>query len=131
MPEPFTATTVTAAASFPTTLLLMFFITPPAKVPMGEHKVDQEKKVVWTLQSTSQIQTPSPEVCLDLGNKMISEVDPVNNLTIRAYCLCPIGDGKICLNSTDAVTSLNAKPIGGTVQRIGPKTPTHFTPNAR
>jgi hypothetical protein len=44
------------ANAFTTTLILMYFITPPAKIPKGETKVIQESKVAWTLQSTDHIE---------------------------------------------------------------------------
>ena len=40
-----------------TTLVLMYFITPPAKTPPGESKEIRESKAVWTLQSTDHIET--------------------------------------------------------------------------
>jgi hypothetical protein len=136
MAEPLTTTTLTATvatAKFPTTLLLLFFVTTPTQDPMGQPKLVQETKAVWTLQSTSEIQTPDPNVCAQLGNQMIAEFNVVNTVTLRAYCLCPVGDGKgICLNDEKAIseyfvdkTAPTAK-FGGTVKRIGPRTLTPF-----
>lgn len=132
MPEP-VATTVAAATAaniFPTTLLLLFFVVPPAHVPPGESKVVQETKGVWTLQSTSQIQTQNPDMCISIAKKMMKEVDPVNTLTVRAYCLCPAGNGSnLCFNDDEhakAMTMAITKPAAmprPTVQTIGPLTP--------
>ena len=89
MADPATATALTAAATkaiaFPTTLLLMFFVTPPAIGPKNE------SASFWTLQSTSQFQTQDPEMCTKIAVDMINEVKPVKTLTVRAYCLCPAG----------------------------------------
>ncbi len=130
MAEPMSVTALMAAnAKFPTTLLLLFFISTPTQDPTGQPKLVQETKAVWTLQSTSEIQTPDPSVCADLANQMIAEFNVVNTVTLRAYCLCPVGDGKICSNGTEdqiqEFTKNNVK-LGGTVKRIGPKTPTRF-----
>lgn len=37
------------AGVFPTTLFILYFITPPAFVPPGESKKDQEINSTWTL----------------------------------------------------------------------------------
>jgi hypothetical protein len=128
MPEAMTAAAAVTAVKFPTTLLLLFFVTTVTQNTTGEAKRVQETKSVWTLQSTSEIQTPDPSVCADLANQMIAEFDIVNTVTVRAYCLCPVGDGKnICMNSQGAEAQANERrPLGGTAWRIGPDTPTHF-----
>src|SRR5215813_9613294 len=85
------------AAAFPTTLLLMFFTTPPANGP----KVESES--FWSLQSTSQIPAENPEMCTKLAWDMINEIKPVRTLTVRAYCLCPAGNGTdLCFNAEEA-----------------------------
>ena len=128
MPDAATATAlaaataaVTKAAAFPTTLLLMFFITPPANGPKNE------STSFWTLQSTSQFQTQDPDMCTKLAFDMIKEVQPVKTLTVRAYCLCPAGNGTSeCFNEEQArasITSTDAsKRSQPTVLRIGPQT---------
>jgi hypothetical protein len=118
------------ADPFPTTLLLLYFITTPAAVPPGELKAVQETKASWTLQAASQIATQDPVMCASLAKIMMSEFDPVNTTTIRAYCLCPHGNGSdLCFNEEkfQAMTQeFNAnkkgRPPGPAVQRIGPKT---------
>jgi len=57
-----------------TTLVLMYFVTPPSKIPPGESKVDQESKVVWTLQSTDHIVTPDSAACVQYAVKLFAAV---------------------------------------------------------
>jgi hypothetical protein len=76
-------------------LLLLFFITPPAPGP----KV--ESKRVWTLQSTSQIEMDNSDACHRIGNDMINYIKPVATMTVRAYCICPNGNGKTCPKDTE------------------------------
>jgi hypothetical protein len=119
------------AGVFPTTLLILYFITPPAFVPPGESKKDQEINSTWTLQATSQISTQDPVMCATLAKLMIAEFDPVNTTAIRTYCLCPHGNGSnLCFNeeafNADVKSFLEGKrrgpPPGAAVQRIGPGT---------
>jgi len=129
MPEAVTATlaaaaataAVTKAAAFPTTLLLLFFITPPANGPKSE------STSFWSLQSTSQFQTQDADMCTKLAYDMINEVKPVKTLTVRAYCLCPAGNGTDeCFNEEQARASIAfadaTKRSRPTVLRIGPQT---------
>jgi hypothetical protein len=123
MADAVTATVAAAAAakaSFPTTLLLLFFITPPANGP----KV--ESTSLWTLQSTSQLQTQDPEMCVQIALDMMKEVKPVKTLTVRAYCLCPAGNGSnLCFNEDEAraaISSADPKRPRATVLPIGPNT---------
>jgi hypothetical protein len=89
------------ASSFPTTLLILYFITSPAHIPPGEKKV-QEIKANWTLQTTSQLQTEDPNSCVSLGKKMIKEFEPVNTSTIRLYCICPKeAVSEVCFNQEE------------------------------
>jgi hypothetical protein len=129
MPEAVTATVAAAATAavskavtFPTTLLLLFFVTPPANGPKNE------TTSFWTLQSTSQFQTQDPDMCTKLAYDMMNEVKPVKTLTVRAYCLCPTGNGTDeCFNEEKAIASLTSKDAAKrsqpTVLRIGPQTP--------
>ena len=108
-----------------TTLVLMYFITPPAKIPPGQSKVDQEAKAAWTLQSADHIDTPDSTACVLYAKKLLVAVNPVNTLTLRAYCLCPNGDGdKKCY--APAVSKLIAgqvrEPTSPAIQAIGPTT---------
>jgi len=124
MPEPIT---VAAASAFQTTLLLLYFVTSPASVPKGTPKETLEKTSVWTLQSASQIPTQNPDMCTKIAVDMINEIAPVATLTVRAYCLCPAGNGSDkCFNEEQLQRELSNTrsqlPIAPTVQRIGPKT---------
>jgi hypothetical protein len=129
MPEPASTAVVAAAAGgvFPTTLLLMFFVSPPMHVPKGETKAVLETKSVWTLQSTTQIQTQNPYMCGKIAKDMMDEIEPVQTLTVRAYCLCPAGNGtNLCFNE-EQIRALLAKKLRPrpTVQPIGPNTELH------
>jgi hypothetical protein len=131
-----------AAGVFPTTLLILYFITPPAHLPPGESKKDQEINATWTLQATSQITTQDPITCASLAKLMIAEFDPVNTTAVRTYCLCPHGNGSnLCFNEEEFQTMIQefsrgkskGPPPGPAVQRIGPltKVPSAVsTPNA-
>lgn len=63
--------------TLPTTLLLLFFVSPPANDLLDKPKAIQEASRTWTLQSTSQVLTPSPDACHALGKQMIEKIDPV------------------------------------------------------
>ena len=136
MAEPMSTAAVAAvtaaakAATFPTTLLLMFFTTPPANGP----KIESES--FWALQSTSQVQAENPEMCTKLAWDMINEMKPVKTLTVRAYCLCPAGNGTdLCFNAEEANKQANKAITSNepreaprpTTIRIGPKS---LTPEA-
>jgi len=85
-----------AADALQTTLLILYFVGQPPVDPKGIPKSALEAKINWTLQSTSQIETRSPEACRAIGSQLIERMDTVNTLTIRAYCLCADGSGAIC-----------------------------------
>ena len=76
-------------------LLLLFFVTSPAPGPKDE------SKRVWTLQSTTQIEMDGTDACHRIGRDMMAYIKPVGNLTVRAYCLCPNGNGKSCPPDTE------------------------------
>jgi hypothetical protein len=84
------------ADSLQTTLLILYFVGQPPVDPKGIPKAELETKITWTLQSTSQIETRSPEACRAIGNQLIERMDKVNTMTVRAYCLCADGSGTIC-----------------------------------
>lgn len=84
------------AESLPTTLLILYFVGQPPIDPKGISKADLETKINWTLQSTSQIETRSPEACRAIGNQLITRIDKVNTMTVRAYCLCADDSGTVC-----------------------------------
>ena len=97
-------------ATFPTTLVIMYFVTTPVHVPPGESKKVQEQNANWTLQTTSQIQTEDPDSCLSIGIKMAKEFLPVNTSTIRLYCICPKGsEEEVCLNAEEKVAAADRK----------------------
>jgi hypothetical protein len=85
---------------FQTTLMILYFVTPAVNVPKGETKKDFETKAVWALQSTSQITLENSDVCSQMGTKLINQFNHVYTITVRAYCMCPQGDGnKVCFNN--------------------------------
>jgi hypothetical protein len=58
---------------------------------------------------------------------MIKEMEPVKTLTVRAYCLCPAGNGtNQCFNEEQAQASIASKDASKrsqpTIMRIGPQT---------
>ena len=95
------------------TLLLLYFIAPPTNAPKSE------AKTVWTLQSTSQIQFPTPAACRTIGKGMIAEIKPVATMTVRAYCLCAQGYGKVCVGSDQFQSFTDKKPTP-TIESLGP-----------
>lgn len=127
------------AGLFPTTLLLLYFITPAVNIPSGENKDAQEKKDIWSFQSSSEIQLPDPDTCTSTALQMMAEIKPVRTMTVRAYCLCPHGmenrGNKECFNE-EAVQARIAQQKKGEIQTvsrpivlpIGPKTPDPFAP---
>ncbi len=106
-----------------TTLVLMYFITPPAK-PSGQPKEVQEAKAVWSLQSTAHIETQDSTHCVLYAKKLLAAVRPVNTMTLRAYCLCPNGDGdKNCYAPPTGKQISEAQGSSTpTIQTIGPNT---------
>jgi hypothetical protein len=66
----------------PTTLLILYFISPAQKGPKDE------ANRIWTLQSAVSMQFTSHEACRDNGNQLINDIKPVATMTVRAYCLC-------------------------------------------
>jgi hypothetical protein len=90
-----------AANSLQTTLLLLYFVGQPPSDPGGISKAELETKINWTLQSTSQIETRSPEACRTIGNQLIERIDKVNTMTVRAYCLCADSAGTSCKGTED------------------------------
>jgi hypothetical protein len=91
--------------------------------------------VAWTLQSTQQVEVPSPELCNQYAEKIVALVNPVATMTVRVYCLCPFSktvkdkNGKQideCLdNPSPAIKSLDAAAPKYTpgIEVIGPKFP--------
>jgi hypothetical protein len=76
-------------------LFLLFFVTPATPGPK------QEAKNVWMLQSTSQIEMENSDACHRIGKDIMAYIKPVATVTVRAYCLCPNGDGKTCPSDTE------------------------------
>jgi hypothetical protein len=92
-------------------LLLMFFITPAAPGPKDE------SKSIWTLQSTSHIELHSADACHKIGRQLIHEFDDVATVTLRAYCLCEDGTGKVCPEET--IHGLKAEKGKPTLEPLG------------
>lgn len=128
-----TAVAVTAAKLFPTTLLVLYFTTGAATVTVNEKtKPAFEKSKIWALQSTSQIPTENPNMCLSIGKLYIHEFVEVSTVTVRAYCICPEhatgpNENDACLNQQrlDAgnpkiQTILPSGAPNATIFRIGP-----------
>jgi hypothetical protein len=113
-----------AANALQTTLLLLYFVGQPPSDPKGISKAEFETKINWTLQSTSQIETPSPEACRTIGNQLIDRIDKVNTMTVRAYCLCADSAGTACkgteeLSKPRDQTAAAQKNESGTVVVLG------------
>src|SRR6267142_2120173 len=106
-----------------TTLVLMYFVTPPAKLQPHEDKATFEARVPWTLQSSDHIETQDSIHCVTYAVKLLAALDPVNTVTLRAYCLCPNGDGdKNCYApTTDKLIAAVGQTPQPTIQAIGPK----------
>jgi hypothetical protein len=109
---------------FQTTLLILYFVTPAVNVPIGETKKDFESTAVWTLQSTSQITLENSDVCSQMGTKLINQFNHVYTVTVRAYCMCPHGDGnKVCFNNQNIIDSFakdTKKQPTATIIPLGP-----------
>ena len=118
---------------FQTTLLVLYFITPAETVqlkPSLKAKQDFETTKIWTLQSTSQIATENPNMCVANGKLLLQKFEQVSTVTVRLYCLCPehVASGDVC----DKVQKENAKlfeskrqtpPPPAAIIEIGPNTP--------
>jgi hypothetical protein len=75
---------------FQTTLVVLYFVTPAETVHLDPGKKnDFEKTKIWTLQSTSQIPTETPNTCVAHGKSLLQQFDQVSTVAVRAYCLCP------------------------------------------
>jgi hypothetical protein len=126
---------------FQTTLLVLYFITPAETVHLKPgHKGDFEKTKIWTLQSTNQIPTENPNMCVANGKLLIQEFEQVSTITVRAYCLCPQqyppGSGDICDKAKDknrkSFTDKGLQePIPAAIVPIGPDTPMPLAPATR
>jgi hypothetical protein len=110
------------STAFQTTLLILYFVTPAVNVPNGESKKVFETKAVWTLQSQSQITLENSTVCSQMGTKLINQFAKVYTITVRAYCLCPHGDGsKACFNNQPEIDAHAAPGQGqATIIPLGP-----------
>jgi hypothetical protein len=120
----------TAAKLFQTTLVVLYFTTAAKTVTVNEKtKPDFEKHNIWTLQSTSQIPTENPNMCLELGVLYIHEFDDVSTITVRGYCMCPdealkVDDNNACINQKKKdIAKKKAFVVGkpqATIIRLGP-----------
>jgi hypothetical protein len=102
---------------FQTTLVVLYFVTPAETIQLAPgQKADFEKSKIWTLQSTSQIPTENPRMCVSTGLQLLREFDLVSTTTVRAYCLCPE-------HVTDALCDNAKKENAQRVQRKGAAAP--------
>ena len=114
---------------FPTTLLVLYFVTPAATVDLtGIDKAKFEQTKLWTLQSTSQIMTENPDMCVANGKLLIDTFANVSTVSVRAYCLCPQNVRKkdVCDKARAAMQTLavkGIKPPPAAIIPIGPNTP--------
>jgi hypothetical protein len=123
MPDPITNI-------FQTTLLVMYFITPAETVHLKPgQKTDFEKSKIWTLQSTNQIPTENPNMCVANGKLLLQEFEQVSTIAVRAYCLCPehpAAPGDACDKAKgknlDFFTAKHLTPPPATIIPIGPDT---------
>jgi hypothetical protein len=82
---------------FQTTLLVLYFVTPAETVHLPSLNGNKalaakeafEKTKIWTLQSTSQVSTESPYMCVANGKLLQEKFAQVSTATVRLYCLCP------------------------------------------
>jgi hypothetical protein len=137
MAEPASTTAAVAAAAaaklFQTTLLILYFTTAATTVKVDKTtKPKFEKTKIWTLQSTSQIPTENPNMCVSIGTQYIHEFDEVSTVTVRAYCMCPEAAANqdksdACFNQgqldqknpkIQSIVPKNAPPA--TILRLGP-----------
>ena len=113
-------------------MLLMFFVAAPGDLQSATDKATSERTVAWTLQSTQQVEVPSPNLCNEYANKIVALVDPVATMTVRVYCLCPFSEtltdkktGKQtdkCLDNK-AIANVAGPQYTPGIQVIGPKFP--------
>lgn len=108
-----------------TTLVIMYFVTAPTKLAAQMPKEKWEPKVAWTLQSTNTIETVDAKTCISYARQLFSVVREVDTMTVRAYCLCPDGDGKSnCYSEPEDKSPMAVvRSRLPTIQRIGPATP--------
>ena len=109
-------------ADLKTTLVLLYFIRSPTQVGEHESKASIEKRSAWTFQGTSQIEMPDGRACQIIGDIMMKEIEPVSTMTVRGYCLCEKGDGKLC-ELPPTVAGATEPASSPTVQRLGPREP--------
>ena len=74
------------------TMLLMFFVAAPGDLQSATDKATLERTVPWALQSTQQVEVPSPDLCNQYADKIVALVYPVATMTVRVYCLCPFSE---------------------------------------
>ena len=98
---------------FQTTLLVLYFVTPAATAHVAQgKKTEYEKSKIWTLQSTSQIPTESPNMCVANGLLLLKQFEQVSTVTVRAYCLCPeriTSEDDVCDRNKDKNRALIAR----------------------
>jgi hypothetical protein len=115
-----------------TTLLVLYFIAPAKTVHLdGSLKAKQtfEKSQTWILQSSSQIPTENPNMCVADGILLLQKFAEVSTVTVRLYCLCPeqaVKKYKVCdqarQENAKALARFNLGPPPTAIIEIGPGT---------
>jgi hypothetical protein len=134
MADPVSAAAVASATAatklLQTTLIVLYFTTGATTVKVDRTtKPKFEATKLWNLQTTSQIATENPNMCLSIGLQYIHEFDEVSTVTVRAYCICPevTSNNDACFNQkaldekNPRIQSLRTNiPTEGTILRLGP-----------
>jgi hypothetical protein len=134
MADPASAAAITSATAaaklLQTTLLVLYFTTGATTVKVDKTtKPKFEANKLWTLQTTNQIPTENPNMCLSIGLQYIHEFDEVSTVTVRAYCICPEAtDGNDACFNQKSLDETNPRiksfrnnvPTKGTILRLGP-----------
>ncbi|MGY4511398.1 hypothetical protein [Bradyrhizobium sp. USDA 3650] len=67
-------------------LFIMFFITPPNKIP-DKVKNTADDHRVWTLQSTSVMDFNTMPQCKNAKDNIAKRIEQTNTLKVRAWCI--------------------------------------------
>jgi hypothetical protein len=117
-----------------TTLLVLYFTAPAKTVHLDGTPAAKdafEKTQTWTLQSTSQISTENPDMCVTNGVLLLQKFAAVSTVTVRLYCLCPQQQSANNNNVCDHAKQENARALSrfnkvappAAIIEIGPNTP--------
>ena len=113
------------AEMFQTILLVLYFVTPAETVYLAPgKKTIYEKTKIWTLQSTNQIPTENPDMCIANGLLLLKQFELVSTVSVRAYCLCPAkASNEACDNARDKnITIFGRSSVPAAIVPIGPDT---------